>query len=120
MAAPMTSMKDLLILNGWIQGTASPPLAKLAGMLIGKLCTLAAILVSALQAQSYPIFEKKFKAVMSRAEYRHSRFGVEFYSLEDGKVLYAWNPQELFVPGSTTKILSVGTALELLGPDFRF
>jgi len=89
-------------------------------MLIGKLFAVAAILVSVLQAQSYPVFEKRFKAVMSRPEYRHSRFGVEFYSLEDGKVLYAWNPQELFVPGSTTKILSVGTALELLGPDFRF
>lgn len=89
-------------------------------MLIGKLLTLAVMLLSALQAQSYPLFEKRFKAVMSRPEYRHSRFGVEFYSLEDGKVLYEWNPQELFVPGSTTKILSVGTALELLGPDFRF
>jgi D-alanyl-D-alanine carboxypeptidase/D-alanyl-D-alanine-endopeptidase (penicillin-binding protein 4) len=89
-------------------------------MLIVRLSTLAAVLVSVLQAQSYPIFEKRFKAVMSRPEYRHSRFGVEFYSLEDGKVLYAWNPQELFVPGSTTKILSVGTALELLGQDFRF
>ena len=67
-------------------------------MLSVRLFPLAAILVSALQAQTYPIFEKKFKAVMSRPEYRHSRFGVEFYSLEDGKVLYSWNPQELFVP----------------------
>jgi PBP4 family serine-type D-alanyl-D-alanine carboxypeptidase len=89
-------------------------------MLSVRLFPFAAILLSALQAQTYPIFERKFKAVMSRPEYRHSRFGVEFYSLEDGKVLYSWNPQELFVPGSTTKILSVGTALELLGPDFRF
>jgi len=85
-----------------------------------RLFPIAAILVSALQAQTYPLFEKRFKAVMSRPEYRHSRFGVEIYSLADGKVLYSWNPQELFVPGSTTKILSVGTALELLGPDFRF
>src|SRR5271154_5713658 len=89
-------------------------------MRIVKLPLLAAVLVSALSAQTYPVFERSFKAVMGRPEYRHSRFGVEFYSLEDGKVLYAWNPQELFVPGSTTKILSVGTALELLGPDFRF
>ncbi len=89
-------------------------------MLAVKLFALAVILIPALQAQTYPIFEKRFKAVMSRPEYRHSRFGVEFYSLENGKVLYAWNPQELFIPGSTTKILSVGTALELLGPEFRF
>jgi PBP4 family serine-type D-alanyl-D-alanine carboxypeptidase len=71
-------------------------------------------------AQGHSAFEKRFKAIMSRPEYRHSRFGVEFYSLDQGKVLYSWNPQELFIPGSTTKILTIGTALELLGPDFRF
>ena len=47
-------------------------------------------------------FETRVKALMSRPEYRHSRFGMEFYSLDQGKVLYAWNPQELFIPGSTT------------------
>jgi D-alanyl-D-alanine carboxypeptidase len=65
-------------------------------------------------------FEERIKAIMSRPEYWHSRFGMEFYSIDKGKVLYAWNPQELFIPGSTTKLLTVGTALELLGPDFRF
>jgi PBP4 family serine-type D-alanyl-D-alanine carboxypeptidase len=73
-----------------------------------------------LHGQSYPTFEKRVQAVVNRPEYRHARFGMEFYSIEDGKILYSLNPQELFVPGSTTKILSVGTALELLGPDFRF
>jgi D-alanyl-D-alanine carboxypeptidase/D-alanyl-D-alanine-endopeptidase (penicillin-binding protein 4) len=71
-------------------------------------------------AQQQSEFEKRFHAIMSRPEYKHARFGVEFYSLDEGKVIYAWNPDELFVPGSTTKILTVGTALELLGPDFRF
>jgi D-alanyl-D-alanine carboxypeptidase/D-alanyl-D-alanine-endopeptidase (penicillin-binding protein 4) len=73
-----------------------------------------------LHAQTYPAFEDRLNAVVNRPEYRHSRFGMEFYSLEDRKVLYSRNAQELFVPGSTTKILTVGTALELLGPDFRF
>jgi len=81
---------------------------------------LVTIFVAALPAQTYPVFEKRFEAIRGRPEYRHARFGAEFYSIEDEKVLYSWNPQELFVPGSTTKILSVGTALELLGPDFRF
>ena len=81
---------------------------------------LASLCAAALRAQSSSDFEKRFEAVRARPEYRHARFGVEIYSIEDRKVLYAWNPQELFVPGSTTKILSVGTALELLGPEFRF
>lgn len=84
--------------------------------------TTLAILLTASQAfaQTPADFEKRFRAVMGRPEYKHSRFGVEVYSLDQGKVLFSWNAQELFVPGSTTKILSVGSALELLGSDFRF
>lgn len=81
---------------------------------------LALISAMFLPAQSYPQFEQRVHAIMQRPEYRHARFGMEFYSLEEGRVVYSRNPQELFVPGSTTKILSLGTALELLGPDFRF
>jgi D-alanyl-D-alanine carboxypeptidase/D-alanyl-D-alanine-endopeptidase (penicillin-binding protein 4) len=77
------------------------------------------LLMAALTAAAAD-FESAFKAIMARPEYKHSRFGVEIYSIDDGKVLYGWNAQELFVPGSTTKILAVGSALELLGPDFRF
>jgi D-alanyl-D-alanine carboxypeptidase/D-alanyl-D-alanine-endopeptidase (penicillin-binding protein 4) len=72
------------------------------------------------RAQSQTVFEERLQAIMSRPLFRHSRFGIEFYSLDEGRVLYARSPQELFIPGSTTKILTVGTALELLGPDFRF
>jgi D-alanyl-D-alanine carboxypeptidase/D-alanyl-D-alanine-endopeptidase (penicillin-binding protein 4) len=57
---------------------------------------------------------------MSRPAYRHSRFGMEFYSLETGKALYKLNADQLFVPGSTTKLVTIGTALGVLGPDFRF
>jgi D-alanyl-D-alanine carboxypeptidase/D-alanyl-D-alanine-endopeptidase (penicillin-binding protein 4) len=35
-------------------------------------------------------------------------------------MIYAMNEQQLFVPGSTTKLLTEGTALELLGGDYRF
>jgi len=81
----------------------------------------AAFLIAApLLAQQPSAFDTRFHAIMHRPEFKHARFGVEVYSLDDGKVLYSWNPDELFVPGSTTKILTIGTALELLGPDFRF
>jgi D-alanyl-D-alanine carboxypeptidase/D-alanyl-D-alanine-endopeptidase (penicillin-binding protein 4) len=58
--------------------------------------------------------------VLARPEYRHSDFGIEFYSLDRDAVLYALNPSKLFTPASTTKLLTEGTALEVLGPDFRF
>jgi len=71
-------------------------------------------------AQQHPELEKKIAAIMARPEYAHSRFGMEFYSLDKHKVVFALNEQQFFVPGSTTKLLTEGTAMKLLGPDFRF
>src|SRR5467141_1076502 len=71
-------------------------------------------------AQFPPALEQRIKKIMSRPEFAHSRFGIEFYSLDSEKVLYELNSQQLFVPGSTTKLLTEGTALELLGGDYRF
>jgi D-alanyl-D-alanine carboxypeptidase len=63
---------------------------------------------------------KRIEAVMARPEFRHAIFGVEVYSLDTGTVLYAHNADKLFVPGSVTKLLTEGTVLRLLGPDYRF
>jgi N-acyl-D-amino-acid deacylase len=62
----------------------------------------------------------RIREIINRTEYKHASFGVEVYSLDDDKVLYQLHPQQLFTPGSTTKLLTEGTALELLGADFRF
>jgi PBP4 family serine-type D-alanyl-D-alanine carboxypeptidase len=85
-----------------------------------RVVVVAGILSSIALAQSHVTFDKRFKTIINRPEYRHSRFGLEVYAPDDDKVLYAWHAQELFIPGSTTKILTIGTALELLGADFRF
>ena len=71
-------------------------------------------------AQSEATLEQRIKKIMERPEFAHSRFGVEVYSIDSGKSVYELNPQQLFVPGSTTKLLTEGTALELLGGDYRF
>ena len=47
-------------------------------------------------------------------------FGMEFYSLNRRETVFALNSDKLFVPASTTKLLTEGAALELLGPEFRF
>lgn len=65
-------------------------------------------------------FSERVQAIVNRPEYRHSRFGIEVLALDTGKTLYQLNGQQLFVPGSTTKLLSEGIALALLGPDYRF
>ncbi len=73
-----------------------------------------------LHGQQAPTLDQRIKAVMARPEFAHSRFGIEFYSVDTGSPVYTFNEQELFVPGSTTKLLTEGTALELFGPDYRF
>jgi D-alanyl-D-alanine carboxypeptidase/D-alanyl-D-alanine-endopeptidase (penicillin-binding protein 4) len=75
---------------------------------------------ASVRGQVNPELEKKIAAIMARPEYAHSRFGMEFYSLDTHKIVFALNEQQFFVPGSTTKLLSEGTAMKLLGPDFRF
>jgi D-alanyl-D-alanine carboxypeptidase/D-alanyl-D-alanine-endopeptidase (penicillin-binding protein 4) len=44
---------------------------------------------------------------------------ASFINADTGDVVRIDSPQ-LFVPGSTTKLLSTGTTLELLGADYRF
>src|SRR5947209_4964167 len=71
-------------------------------------------------AQSGTGLAERIQAVMNRPEFAHSTFGIEFYSLDSGKVLYQLNSDKLLVPGSTTKLLTEGTVLESLGGDYRF
>ncbi|HJZ78708.1 MAG TPA: D-alanyl-D-alanine carboxypeptidase, partial [Pyrinomonadaceae bacterium] len=62
----------------------------------------------------------RIQNIMDRPEFRHALFGIEFYSLDTGKPIYTFNADKLFTPGSTTKLLTEGTALGLLGADYRF
>jgi dihydroorotase/N-acyl-D-amino-acid deacylase len=73
-----------------------------------------------LLAQSGDTLQQRIKQVMDRPEFAHSRFGLKFISAETGNTLYELNSAQLFVPGSTTKLVSEGTMLETLGGDYRF
>jgi PBP4 family serine-type D-alanyl-D-alanine carboxypeptidase len=72
------------------------------------------------RAQSESTLAERIQKVVNRAEFAHANFGIEFYSLDTGTVLYALNADKLFVPASTTKILTEGALLAKLGADFRF
>lgn len=39
---------------------------------------------------------------------------------DSGEVLLSINGDELFTPGSTAKVFTVATALDVLGPEYRF
>src|SRR5436309_13519723 len=72
------------------------------------------------RAQSENSLAKRIQKVVSRPEFAHANFGVELYSLDTGKVVYALNGDKLFVPASTTKTLTEGAILAKLGADYRF
>jgi len=62
----------------------------------------------------------RINAIVDRPEYRHAFFGIEIFSLDTHESIYQLNADKFFVPGSTTKLLTEGTVLELLGADHRF
>jgi D-alanyl-D-alanine carboxypeptidase/D-alanyl-D-alanine-endopeptidase (penicillin-binding protein 4) len=80
---------------------------------------LAGLLLPA-AASAQATFDEAFASIRDRPEFIHSFFGVEIYSIDRKKVLYAYNGDKIFQTGSTAKALTEGTSLELLGPDFRF
>jgi len=87
------------------------------------LVSVAALLACsalAVYAQSADSLASRIEKIMSRPEFAHSNFGIEFYDLDSGKVLYSLNAEKLFVPASTTKLLTEGTVLAKLGPNYRF
>ena len=77
------------------------------------------LLASAVKAANID-FEQKLTAIMNRAEFRHATFGIHVVSLNDQQTLYALNANKFFVPASTTKLITAGSALVLLGTDHRF
>ena len=71
-------------------------------------------------SNSSDTLEQRINKIMERPEFAHSRFGLEFITADTGEVVYKLNAAQLFVPGSTTKLLSEGAMLETLGADYRF
>jgi PBP4 family serine-type D-alanyl-D-alanine carboxypeptidase len=76
--------------------------------------------VAAAHAQSLDSLDARIQKIIARPEFAHSNFGIEFYDLDTGKAIYSLNADKLFVPASTTKLLTEGTVLAKLGPDYRF
>jgi dihydroorotase/N-acyl-D-amino-acid deacylase len=87
---------------------------------MGLLAVLLFCWADPLHAQSGDTLQQRIKQVMDRPEFAHSRFGLKFISAETGNTIYKLNSAQLFVPGSTTKLVSEGTMLETLGGDYRF
>lgn len=83
-------------------------------LLLTLLCALP------LAAETPETLPERIGRIIERPEFRHAFWGIEFLDLDTGKPVYELNADKLFTPGSTTKLLTEGTALALLGSDYRF
>ncbi len=81
---------------------------------------LPALLCVAAWLPAQPAPDRLIQAVVDRAEFKHAIWGMEFYDLDAKRAVYGVNAERLFTPGSTTKLLTMGTALEVLGAEHRF
>jgi D-alanyl-D-alanine carboxypeptidase/D-alanyl-D-alanine-endopeptidase (penicillin-binding protein 4) len=84
------------------------------------LAALMAVAASTGNAQSAPGLSAKLAEIVKRPELVHATFGVAAYDLDAKRLVFGLNAEQLFTPGSTTKLLTMGTALGLLGADYRF
>ena len=81
---------------------------------------LPALLLPLLAAAPSTAVDAVVEAIAARPPYAHANIGVEAIDLATGEVVYARSADRLFIPGSTTKLVTAGAALALLGPDHRF
>ncbi len=77
-------------------------------------------MATAAPAQNASTLAERIRQVAARPVFKHSTLGVEVYDLTTHKVLVAINEEKLFNSGSTTKVVTEGTALALLGENYRF
>lgn len=65
-------------------------------------------------------FHEVVDEVTARPEFAHSTFGIAVLDVSTDEMLYERDADALFTPASTTKLLTEGTAMALLGADHRF
>ncbi len=65
-------------------------------------------------------FEKQVQHFIARPDFHNARIGIHLVDQETGKTLFGLNSESLFTPASVMKVITTATALEILGPDYRF
>jgi D-alanyl-D-alanine carboxypeptidase/D-alanyl-D-alanine-endopeptidase (penicillin-binding protein 4) len=67
-----------------------------------------------------PTATAALNAIAARPQFAHAIVAAEVWDIDSGRALYARNADVLMEAASTTKLLTNGTTLALLGPNFRF
>ena len=70
--------------------------------------------------QTLDELQTKIRQRVFAPEVRRGRVGIKIVSLNTGKVIFENDSDKYFMPASNMKNFTVATALERLGPDFKF
>ena len=83
-------------------------------------CAVALATPATARAQNDPVLAARIEKIINRPEFKRALWGIQVYDPAERRVLYGLNDGKLFTPGSTTKLLSAGTALAMLGATHQF
>src|SRR6185503_18937404 len=76
--------------------------------------------ISISQAPADLSLAREIDRAIAESDAGRTRWGVFVISVNDGRVLYSHNGENLFTPASNMKIFTTAVALDLLGPDYRW
>jgi len=62
----------------------------------------------------------QIEAIINQPQMASAHWGIDVLDLQTGKVIYALNPDHLFLPASNVKLLTTAAELATAGPDYRF
>lgn len=87
--------------------------------LVGIVLVIASASVQA-QTQTDKPLAAHIEEIIRRPEFKQAHWGLLVVDSKTGDVVYEHNPDQLFIPASTTKIYSCAAALMALGSNYRF
>jgi D-alanyl-D-alanine carboxypeptidase/D-alanyl-D-alanine-endopeptidase (penicillin-binding protein 4) len=58
--------------------------------------------------------------LIEKPEYKNATLGLQFIDLESGNPVFQLNENKLLIPASVLKAVTTASAIEILGPDYRF
>ncbi|WP_321372892.1 D-alanyl-D-alanine carboxypeptidase/D-alanyl-D-alanine-endopeptidase [uncultured Draconibacterium sp.] len=65
-------------------------------------------------------FKIAVEQLLQQEDYKNASVGMKVIDLNSGENVFSLNSEKLLVPASTMKMITSGTALEILGADYRF
>ena len=96
-------------------GARSPMLAVVATVAI-----LSACMPARPATPRPPMLASAIDAIIDSPPFHRAQWGILFVDASTGRLLYARDPERLFVPASNAKLATAATALQELGPEFRY